>query len=264
MRGPACGSPATAPSGIACNKLLAKMVSGVHKPDDQTILLPTEAWVRDARVGGDACQHLKMPHCLRMPQTSHPPPPVAHQMCPAAHCRPSWSPSLSARCLVWATNARRSWRSWASPLWQTRGASPFSGWPRGWGTPWVRGVGAGETILAQALSCRTLWVQSTRRRASRGCCLRAPFNWAPPFPAAPGPVLHNLCRGLDPSPVRQSGPPKSITVEDSFAGCNSWDGVRAVLQVGMAGKGVGQLMRSAPHAGAHIYRLPVGRGRHAG
>lgn len=32
--------------GIACNKLLAKLVSGVHKPDDQTILPPPEAWVR--------------------------------------------------------------------------------------------------------------------------------------------------------------------------------------------------------------------------
>ena len=28
--------------GVACNKPLAKLVSGLHKPDDQTILLPDE------------------------------------------------------------------------------------------------------------------------------------------------------------------------------------------------------------------------------
>mmetsp|Transcript_560 Transcript_560/g.1669 ORF Transcript_560/g.1669 Transcript_560/m.1669 type:complete len:852 (-) Transcript_560:470-3025(-) len=30
-------------AGIACNKMLAKLVSGLHKPDDQTVLFPTEA-----------------------------------------------------------------------------------------------------------------------------------------------------------------------------------------------------------------------------
>ncbi|RMZ56189.1 hypothetical protein APUTEX25_002379 [Auxenochlorella protothecoides] len=30
-------------AGVACNKVLAKLVSGLHKPDDQTILLPPEA-----------------------------------------------------------------------------------------------------------------------------------------------------------------------------------------------------------------------------
>lgn len=30
-------------AGIACNKMLAKLVSGIHKPDDQTIVFPTEA-----------------------------------------------------------------------------------------------------------------------------------------------------------------------------------------------------------------------------
>lgn len=30
-------------AGIACNKLLAKLVSGLHKPDDQTVLPPPEA-----------------------------------------------------------------------------------------------------------------------------------------------------------------------------------------------------------------------------
>jgi DNA polymerase iota len=30
-------------AGIATNKLCAKLVSGLHKPDDQTLLLPSEA-----------------------------------------------------------------------------------------------------------------------------------------------------------------------------------------------------------------------------
>ena len=30
-------------AGIACNKMLAKLASGLHKPDDQTILPPTVA-----------------------------------------------------------------------------------------------------------------------------------------------------------------------------------------------------------------------------
>lgn len=30
-------------AGIACNKMLAKLVSGLHKPDDQTVLPPPEA-----------------------------------------------------------------------------------------------------------------------------------------------------------------------------------------------------------------------------
>ncbi len=30
-------------AGIACNKTLAKLSSGLHKPDDQTVLCPTEA-----------------------------------------------------------------------------------------------------------------------------------------------------------------------------------------------------------------------------
>ncbi len=30
-------------AGIACNRALAKLVSGLHKPDDQTVLTPLEA-----------------------------------------------------------------------------------------------------------------------------------------------------------------------------------------------------------------------------
>ena len=29
-------------AGVACNKMLAKLVSGMHKPDDQTVLLPPD------------------------------------------------------------------------------------------------------------------------------------------------------------------------------------------------------------------------------
>ncbi|EFJ48908.1 hypothetical protein VOLCADRAFT_59985, partial [Volvox carteri f. nagariensis] len=31
-------------AGISSNKMLAKLVSGLHKPDDQTVLLPDQAW----------------------------------------------------------------------------------------------------------------------------------------------------------------------------------------------------------------------------
>lgn len=30
-------------AGIACNRMLAKLVSGLHKPDDQTVLPPSYA-----------------------------------------------------------------------------------------------------------------------------------------------------------------------------------------------------------------------------
>jgi DNA polymerase iota len=30
-------------AGISCSKMLAKLVSGIHKPDDQSILLPDDA-----------------------------------------------------------------------------------------------------------------------------------------------------------------------------------------------------------------------------
>lgn len=64
--------------------------------------------------------------------------------------------------------------------------------------------------------------------------------------------MHGLARGLDPSPVRPSGPPKSITVEDSFASCDTWDGVRAVLQVRVRAfeyfRGAGSLLVSKQRA----------------
>lgn len=30
-------------AGISCSKMLAKLVSGMHKPDDQTVMLPCHA-----------------------------------------------------------------------------------------------------------------------------------------------------------------------------------------------------------------------------
>jgi hypothetical protein len=33
-------------AGIACSKLLSKLISGLHKPDDQSVMLPAEAEVR--------------------------------------------------------------------------------------------------------------------------------------------------------------------------------------------------------------------------
>lgn len=47
-----------------------------------------------------------------------------------------------------------------------------------------------------------------------------------------GAGLFHACRGVDPTPVVASGPPKSITVEDSFKACSTWQGVAQVLQVG--------------------------------
>lgn len=46
-----------------------------------------------------------------------------------------------------------------------------------------------------------------------------------------GASLFLACRGVDPSAVVASGPPKSITVEDSFKACSTWKGVAQVLQV---------------------------------
>ncbi|GLC37395.1 hypothetical protein PLESTM_000579000 [Pleodorina starrii] len=46
-----------------------------------------------------------------------------------------------------------------------------------------------------------------------------------------GALLWHLCRGQDPTPVRPTGPPRSITVEDSFKSCASWSAAAAVLRV---------------------------------
>jgi hypothetical protein len=41
--------------GIACNKTLAKLVSGVHKPDNQTTLPPPEALVSEGLLSLCVC-----------------------------------------------------------------------------------------------------------------------------------------------------------------------------------------------------------------
>lgn len=46
-----------------------------------------------------------------------------------------------------------------------------------------------------------------------------------------GLMLYDMCRGRDSSAVRPAGPPKSITVEDSFKSCGGLVAARAVLQV---------------------------------
>jgi hypothetical protein len=56
-----------------------------------------------------------------------------------------------------------------------------------------------------------------------------PYSWFVVHLA--GASLFLACRGVDPSPVVVSGPPKSITVEDSFKACSTWQGVAQVLQV---------------------------------
>lgn len=44
-----------------------------------------------------------------------------------------------------------------------------------------------------------------------------------------GSFLFNACRGVDVTPVRDKGPPKSISVEDSFLPCTSLKSIEAVL-----------------------------------
>ncbi|GLI59531.1 hypothetical protein VaNZ11_001423, partial [Volvox africanus] len=46
-----------------------------------------------------------------------------------------------------------------------------------------------------------------------------------------GALLWHLCRGQDPSAFRPTGPPRSITVEDSFKTCSSWQAATTVLRV---------------------------------
>ena len=52
------------------------------------------------------------------------------------------------------------------------------------------------------------------------CCVTAAGSW-----------LFAACRGVDATPVTASGPPKTISVEDSFKGCSTWQGATQVLQV---------------------------------
>ncbi|GBF90329.1 DNA polymerase iota [Raphidocelis subcapitata] len=127
-------------AGISVNKMLAKLVSGVHKPNDQTILPPGEAW------------------------------------------------------------------AFLEPL-------PVRALP-----------GIGHRLAEQLGELGAATVAELRRLPLALLAARLPGE-------ASGAMVHGLARGTDPSPVRPSGPPKSITTEDSFSGCDTWDGVRSVLQV---------------------------------
>lgn len=49
-------------AGIGCNKMLAKLASGLHKPDDQTVMPPTEAYVSAAGVGKQAVKQATKHH----------------------------------------------------------------------------------------------------------------------------------------------------------------------------------------------------------
>jgi hypothetical protein len=55
---PAAAPPPRCSAGISVNKLLAKLVSGLHKPNQQTVLAPEQAAVsssRTAATGSSDC-----------------------------------------------------------------------------------------------------------------------------------------------------------------------------------------------------------------
>ncbi|KAL4854768.1 DNA polymerase iota [Chlorella vulgaris] len=126
-------------AGVACNKMLAKLVSGLHKPDDQTVLPPPEA------------------------------------------------------------------AAFVAPL-------PVRALP---------GVGY---KTEQALSAAGIATAADLRAVPRHTLLQQ-------FGQRVGAFLHSACYGQDPSPVQESGPPKSVTVEDSFKSCPSFAAVEKVVNV---------------------------------
>ncbi|GFR42034.1 hypothetical protein Agub_g2851, partial [Astrephomene gubernaculifera] len=127
-------------AGIAPNKLLAKLVSGLHKPDDQTVISPQ-----------------------------------------------------------WAAE-------FVGPL-------PLRALP---------GVGfKTERLLSERLGAATA---ADVRRYSRQQLAEVLGDKA-------GCLLHQWVRGCDPAPVRPTGPPRSITVEDSFRCCSSRAAAEAVVRV---------------------------------
>ncbi|KAG2491453.1 hypothetical protein HYH03_010239 [Edaphochlamys debaryana] len=127
-------------AGVAHNKALAKLVSGLHKPDDQTVLPPHQA------------------------------------------------------------------AAFVAPL-------PVRALP-----------GVGHKAEAQLRERLGVASAADARRLSRA-------QLAEVLGDKGGELLWHLCRGADPTPVRPSGPPRSVTVEDSFRACTSWEGVAAVVQV---------------------------------
>ncbi|KAK9867449.1 hypothetical protein WJX84_000515 [Apatococcus fuscideae] len=126
-------------AGIACNKMLAKLVGGLHKPDDQTTLPPPEAAAFVASLPARAI------------------PGVGYKL----------NTELEQRGITTAAELR----SWTLP-----GLTAAFG----------------------------------DRQAS---------------------FLHRACRGQDSSPVQDKGPPKSITVEDSFKSCTSLPAARHILRI---------------------------------
>ncbi|KAK9826961.1 hypothetical protein WJX74_001872 [Apatococcus lobatus] len=126
-------------AGIACNKMLAKLVGGLHKPDDQTTLPPSEA--------------------------------------------AAFVASLPVRALP--------------------------------------GVGY---KLNTELEQRGVMTAEELRRWSIA-------DLAAAFGDRYATFLLQACRGQDPSPVQDKGPPKSITVEDSFKSCTSLPAARHILRI---------------------------------
>ena len=126
-------------AGVAHNKTLAKLISGLHKPDDQTVL-------------------------------------------PASH---------AARVV--------------EPL-------PVRALP---------GVGHG---VEKELASRGVSIASDLRRVPRGDVC----EW---LGARVGGKVHDAAWGVDREEVREKPPPSSVTCEDSFRSCSSWDSVDKVLRV---------------------------------
>ena len=126
-------------AGVAHNKTLAKLISGLHKPDDQTVL-------------------------------------------PASH---------AARVV--------------EPL-------PVRALP---------GVGHG---LEKELASRGVSIASDLRRVPRGDVC----EW---LGARVGGKVHDAAWGVDREEVREKPAPSSVTCEDSFRSCTSWDSVDKVLRV---------------------------------
>ncbi|BDA49872.1 DNA polymerase iota at N-terminal half [Coccomyxa sp. Obi] len=126
-------------AGISCSKMLAKLVSGMHKPDDQTILLPTNA--------------------------------------------PLFVAPLPVRTIP----------------------------------------GVGYKLEAE-LTAIGISTANDIRALSKTALVNS-------FGDRVGSYLYNACRGEDPTPVVQSGPPRSITVEDSFKSCTSFTAAVHILQI---------------------------------
>jgi hypothetical protein len=191
---------------VACNKALAKLVSGLHKPDDQTVMPPPEAAAFVAPLparalpGGAAGWHC--PCCC----------PGTAAAAGGPHARP-----MQRCCLPRARKAAGT--SGSLP-------HPFSGLPPPPHAPGPcarRPAGVGFKLDSQ-LAAQGIKTAAELRRFSRQQLMALVGERA-------GALLHGLCRGRDSGAVRPAGPPRSITVEDSFKSCAGPAAARAVLQV---------------------------------